>query len=134
TNEVRDSRALLTHAFRCLVLREIEILHELEVGQGFVDAVQIRTLNIFHERDFERLPIGGLSNHDRNLLQSREFRGSKPSLPRDQLISISSFSDDEGLDDPVRLDRSGKLLELFFGEIPSRLVWVRDNVFDVREG
>ena len=92
-DEIRDRRPVFSHPLGDVLLREREVLHELHVSEPLIDAVQILTLNVFNQGDFQGLSVRRLSDDNGDLFESGQFCGPKAALPCDQLITVRTLSD-----------------------------------------
>ena len=105
--------AVLPHPFGHLLLGEGEVVRQPLVPLGELDGVQIRPLDVFHQRGFERLPVGEPAHHRRDGGKPRGLRGAKPALAGDQFIPVRGRPDQHRLKNPFLPDRGGELFERF---------------------
>ena len=97
-------RALWTKAARLFndrsqhALTMAEIIAELAIGLGFLDRIQILTLNVFDQRNFQRLFIGEIADNRLYLMQLRALRRTPTAFTRDNLIPLPMRTDQNGLD------------------------------------
>src|SRR5271157_2993211 len=101
---------------------------QLAVTRGFLEGIEIRTLDIFDDRDFERFAITCFHHNNWNVMLSRPLGRAPPTLASDNLIPFGDLRDranQDGLDDATLLYRRGQIVELCIIELLARItrVW-----------
>ena len=129
---VGDRRAALRHSARNFGLGEVLALHEAFVAVGFLDRVQIGTLDVLDKGELEGLIVLDVLHAHGHLLQAREFAGLPTALAGNDLIGAAvHLAHKDGLQQAFLLDRFGKLGELFFVEARTRLIGIGRHEIDV---
>src|SRR6202048_558875 len=104
-------------------LRIEEFVAEPLVARRFLERIEVGSLDVFDDRELERLPVVGLEADARHFMQSGALRRSPAPLPGDDFVAIWSArhgAREKRLNDAFFLDRGGQLIEGFVAEIPSR--------------
>src|SRR5437764_7206462 len=97
------------------------IVDEALIGLRLLDRIEVLSLDILDQGDFERLLVAEFAHDRRDFVQPRPLRGAPAPLARDDLEAVAVRADDDRLDDAPRLDRGGKLDEALLLEDPARL-------------
>ena len=130
SQRVGDDSAALADFGGGGLLRELELLDELRVAEGFLDGVEVLALEVFDEREFHHRAVIGLADDDGNGLKTEELRGPPTALARDELKAIAARADDEWREDALRLDGIGQLAKRVRSEILARLEGARMHACD----
>src|ERR1700742_723085 len=116
-----------------LVLAAFEFVGERVIALRLLHRVQIFTLHIFNDRDFERVAVADLDRHDRDFVQTGKLRGAPAPFAGDDLEAVGRALDcahHDRLDHAVLLDRVGELAQLGFGKLAARVARIRLDEFD----
>src|ERR1700730_2530524 len=104
------------------------------LGAGrFLEWIEVGSLDVFDDREFERLPVVGLEADDRHLMQSGALRRPPAALSGDDFVGVRSArhgAREKRLNDAFFLDRGGQLIEGVFAEIPPRVARIGAKKFD----
>jgi hypothetical protein len=111
--------------FPDLFVAEAEIGRQLFEGYGYLDGIEVLALDVFNQGDFKEAVVMDVSDDDGHLLQPGEAGGPPTALTGNEMVLFADLPDDEGLDDPIGLDRSGQLLEASRVEDGAGLIGVR---------
>ena len=95
------------------------------ISLGLLDRVEVLPLNIFDQRNFERLGIVECPNDHGHFVQPRPLRRAPAALTRDNLVSRPVRSHDDGLQHPALRNRLRQFLKRSFIEMPARLARMR---------
>jgi hypothetical protein len=113
-----------------LLLREVELVDEAPVAEGFFHCIEVGALEVFDEREDEHRLIVEVAN-DSSYLGPAEVRGSSQSpLAGDEFEPWGAGSDSDGLEQTVSLQRSLEFSQLFWLEFSTRLKRVGTYVGD----
>src|SRR6202044_938024 len=125
---VGDVTAALADDAGDIAMRIAVVGAELGVAGRFLERVEIGALDILDNGDFERLAVAGLDDDDRDIVAPGPLRSPPAALAGDDFVSVGDTgdrADDDRLDDPALLDRSGELIELRIVEPLSRVARIR---------
>src|SRR6202171_5302425 len=114
-------------------LRIEEFIAEPLVAGRFLEGIEVGSLDVFDDRELERLPVVGLEGDDRHLMQSGSLRRPPAPLTGDNFVSVRDpcqRAREKWLNDAFFLDRGGQLVEGFFTEISTRVAWIGAEKFD----
>ena len=75
--------AVFTDALCDVFLTHVEFPGEPRIGFGFLDGIQVLTLNVLDQGHLQDIAVGGLALDDRNLLQAELFGGTEAALAGD---------------------------------------------------
>ena len=124
---IGDGGAGLAHALGHLLLGEAVLLHEGLVAPGLLGGVQVLPLEVLNEADLHDLPVVGLNDDRRNLIQARLLGRPPAALPGDDLVVARGQAAhrhrlDHAVDaDGVRQIGQGLRIKALPGLIQSRL-------------
>ena len=125
TKIITDRRARLTYSLGKIFLLHIGVLEQTMVGKGYLNGVEILTLDILDECHFHnllivcRLDVGGDSR------QTCPFASSPTPLPGyNQIGTILELLKRNRLHQPDGLNRESKLRQTLFVEGSPRLIRV----------
>ena len=127
TDTVRDGRARLAEALGDGVLREVEVAHERGEAEGFVDRIEVRTLEVLDEREHGAGSIAGVDDAGGDGLLADELERAEATLAGDELVAVLHLADDDRLHEAFGADRVGEFLHLGVIEIAARLAGIRDD-------
>ena len=113
-----------------ILLGESELIHELLEGARLIHRVEVRALEVLHQRESELLLLVRRAHDRGDGLQARELRGARAAFAGDQLIAAGHLRDHDGLDDAVLRDALGQGAQLFDLEAAARLIRVALDVRD----
>ena len=117
-----------------LLLRVPEFIHQLTITRRFLDRVQVGPLDVFDDRNFEHFDIGELAHNDRKAMYLRDLRSPPAPLTSDNLeVTIVQRTHDQGLNDPLFLDRCGEIVQMLLLKPFTRLIWVWLDPFNRNE-
>src|SRR5262249_58014589 len=95
------------------------------VGERFLDRIEIVARDVLDECELEGPRRRRLAHHDRHVVQARALGGPPAPLAGDEPeatpLGLMTLADDERLDEALRADRLGQLLQRLLGE---RLAWL----------
>ena len=127
THRVGDRRAALPDLLRDLFLAHPEFSREPGVSLRFFNRIQLRSLEIFDQRQLENFEVGRLPNDNRRFRQTDLLGRAPAAFARDQLKLAFSWPNDKRLNDSALPDGLDQLGERFAFKFASRLQWARDN-------
>ena len=67
--QVRNMASTFTQGFSHFFLRVPETIHQLPIPCSLFNRVEVRTLNVFDNRDFKNFNVGKFADNDRQLVQ-----------------------------------------------------------------
>src|ERR1700732_3229078 len=114
-------------------LRIEELIAEPLVAGRFLERIEVGSLDVFDDRELERLPVVGLEADNRHFMQSGALRRPPAPLSGDDFVAVRSTrhgAREKRLNDAFFLDRGGQLVEAVLAEIPPRVAWVGAEKFD----
>src|ERR1700731_3326339 len=114
-------------------LRIEEFVAEPLVAGRFLEWIEVGSLDVFDDRELERLAVVGLEADNRHFMQSGPLRRPPATLSGDNFVSVRSprqRAREKRLNDAFFLDRGGQLVEGFFAEIPPRVARIGAEKFD----
>jgi hypothetical protein len=76
---------------------------------GFLHGIEVLPKEVLDQGKLEALGVGYLTNDRRNRSEAGQPGSAPPPLPDHELIAITIGSDNDRLEDPGVLKRSGKL-------------------------
>src|SRR6185369_7579318 len=76
-------RTTFAHTSRDLLLAEMEFVCQPLVGTRFLDGIQVLALQVFDQRELERLAIVCVAHDDRDATEPGTLRGAEASLAGD---------------------------------------------------
>ena len=100
---------------REIILGIAKLLDELVVSLGFLDWIEVGSLDVFDNGKFKRLLVGRLEHDDRHFVQASALGGPPPALAGDDLESVSQIwhaADHDGLNQPSFTNGVRQLCEL----------------------
>ncbi len=68
-----------------------EFIDKLLIAHRFLDRIEIAALDVFDDREFERLTIIGVDADDRHFMQAGALGGAPAALARDDLESADQI-------------------------------------------
>ena len=98
---VRDRRAGPPDAGREAVLGEPEFVDELAIGIGRLDRVEILSLEVLDEGEFELIAIGELAHESRDAIETGGLGRPKAPLTGDELVAVDRLGHEDRLKDAV---------------------------------
>ena len=128
---IGDGGAVLPRSGSHFVLREVKFFHQAVECARLLDGIQILALNVFDERELERLLVAYFSQDNRHAQKLRALRSAPSALSRDELVSRADLSHNERLDDSARANGLRQFLECRFRKSRSRLIRARIDQVDV---
>src|SRR5450631_4600443 len=90
----------------------VELVEELFIARRLLQRVEVAALDVFDDREGERLAVVRLDAVDRHLMQSGALRRPPAAFPGDDFEHaglIRHGTREDGLDDALLLDRGGQL-------------------------
>jgi hypothetical protein len=91
---------------------------------GFLDWVEVLTLEVLDKGEFEHLVVGCIPNNDWDFGEARALGGPEPSLTGNDLKSVAASADDERLEHAVLEDRGLQVVEILRFHALAWLEWV----------
>ncbi len=114
-------------------LRMAEAVHQLPVGGGLLDRIQVGALDILDDRDLDHIGIGKLADDDRQFVQLRHLRRTPAAFAGDDLVQTLAGrvrTHDQRLQHTATAQRIGQFLQGFGVEMTARLIRVGGDLFD----
>lgn len=130
---VRDGCAALADFLGDVLLPQPKLTSEAREGIGFFDRVEIFTLQVLDQREFEDVLIGRFANDHGRLGQTDLLRGTPAAFAGDQFKEISAPARDQRLDDPVFFDRSDEFFQVLIAKDGPWLERRGDNLRETDE-
>ena len=124
---VGDRRAGLAEALGDGVLREVEVAHERGEAEGFIDRIEVGSLEVLDEREHGAGSVAGLEDAGGDGLLADQLEGAEAALTGDEFVALLHLTDDDRLHEAFRTDRVGEFLDLGVVEIAARLAGIRDD-------
>ena len=131
TGQVQDAQQIrhrgpaLTDPLGDLLLGQVEFLHQLPVGQGFLYRREFLALDVLHQRHFQTFRVAGFLDDDRNLLHPGPLSRAEAPFAENQLVAACHFSDYERLQYSLVADGIREFRDLPLIEKPARLARIR---------
>ena len=133
TQGVGHMAAALAQHFRQISLRIGEFAYELIEPPGFLDRVEVRTLDILDNGEFEGFLIVGFNQMDRHIVDPGPLRGAPAALPRNDLVEIGHSGNrthHDGLNETSCADGFSQFLQMIFIEMLAGIARVGPQEFD----
>src|SRR3984893_2540918 len=114
-------------------LRIEEFIAEPLVAGRFLEGIEVGSLDVFDDRELERLPVVGLEADYRHFMQSGALRRPPAPLTGDNFEAVRSArhgAREKRLNDAFFLDRGGQLVEAVLAKIPPRVARIGAERFD----
>ena len=124
---VGDRGAAPADPDRDLLVGEAEVLDQLLVGRRLLEHVEVRAVDVLHQRVLERRRVVGVAHQRGDVLEADPAGGAPPALARDDLVALVGLPHQDRLQDPDLADRLRERRELLLVEVLSRLVRVRPD-------
>ena len=115
----------LVNELRERVLGVAEFADQSLVRVGLFDRVEVPALDIFEQRDLERVGIVQFPDDDGDFVQPRALRRAPATLTGDDLVIATVRPDQDRLEYPARRDRLGQFVERRVVEHAARLAGLR---------
>ena len=103
------------------LLRELELPGQLFVAMRFLDGIEIFTLKIFDERQFEHRAVVGFAGDDGHFGQLQELRRAPAAFAGNQFKKTASLAHNERLHDALFADGIGQFTQRLGRKILARL-------------
>ena len=100
------------------------------ITKRFFNRVEISTLHVFDNRDFQRGPVINVADNDWNLGQPGNLRRPPPPLSRNDFVGFKSavlLAHDDWLDNAMGTDRLGQVHQFGLGEGAPRIARIARN-------
>ena len=130
---VGHRRAVLADPLGHLVLGEVEAAHQVAVGLGLLDRVEILALDVLDQRHFQGPVLGDVLDDHRDVLEPGPLGGPPAPLAGDDLIMVAGIAHHQRLDHPLLADRGDQFRHLGVVEALARLPGVRAEFLDRAE-
>src|SRR5437667_2052775 len=127
SQHVGDGRARFPQPLGELLLSKVVRLHQQLVGASRLDGVEIGTLQILDESEFEPVPYL-VANDRRNCGHTGESCREDPPVAGHELIAGAVLRYHYWLQNAVARNRSGELREAFWVEGAPRLMTIRPHL------
>ncbi len=114
---VGDMAAALADFAGDLVLGIGKAVHQFVIGGRFFDGVEILTLDVLDDGEFERLAVAHLAHHHRHIVQLGQLGRPPAPLARDDLECVDVAGDgthQDRLQDALFLHRLGEIVQILF--------------------
>lgn len=99
--DISNRRAIPAHPSRDLFLCKPKLDNQTFVGPGFLNRVEILSLEVFNQGHFQGTMLLGFADNSGNSGQTRPLRCAPAALPGDQLKNaVLQRTDDDGLEHP----------------------------------
>src|ERR1700729_2029443 len=125
--------AALADDSRNVFLAAFEFVGERVIALRLLHRVEVFALDIFNDRDFERIRIADVDRYDRNFVQPRGLRRPPAAFAGDDLEPILRAAhrpNYDRLNHSVLLDRIGEFLQLGIGKFPAWIARIRFEELD----
>ena len=132
-HRVGDMRPAFTDDLGEIVLRIAELGSEPLITERLLQCVEVRTLDVLDNGDFERLLVVGFDRDDRHVVQGGTLGRPPAPLASDDLVGIGGArhgAHENGLDDAFLTDRVRQLFEIVFVEDGARVAWIGAQELD----
>ena len=127
TDAVRDAGARLAETFRDGFLGEAKVTHQRGEAQGFVDGIEVGTLQVLDEREHGAGSVAGLEDARGNGLLADQLEGAETAFAGDEFVAVLHLPDDDRLHQAFGANGVRKFLHLSVVEITARLARIRDD-------
>jgi len=127
---VGDRRARTSDTFRDGLVRQTEVVDQPTEAVRGLDRVEILTLQVLDQGQFESLTVVEVADDGRDPLETRRHGGADATLPRDQLVTVKRLGHEHRLEHTVFADARGQRRHLSIAEPAARLVRVRTDAGD----
>ena len=132
TKQIRYCGPVLTHARGNLFLRQLTFFQKSEISLGFVDRVQIVSLDVFDQRQFHHFFWRSDGFYDgRYSGKTRLFGSPQPPLACNQLEAVFHFPNRHRLDNALLDDGPSQFIEFGLIECLSGLIWIRRYLLNI---
>ncbi len=122
---VGHRRARPAHLLGHRLLGELEVLHQLLVGGGFLQRVEVLAVQVLHQGLLQRQHVVHRAHHHRDGRQPGPLGRPPPPLAGDQLVAlVPDLSHEDRLQDAQLGDRRGQGGQRLLVEVGARLMWV----------
>jgi lipoyl(octanoyl) transferase len=122
---VGNRRAALSNALGYFVLGQTEITVQPGVSARLFDGIEVFSLQVLDQGQFEDFPVTCLSDDSGSLSEPKLARGPPSALPRDDFIFVVDPANDERLDDAAFANAVDQLLQVFAAKLLPRLEGAR---------
>ena len=117
-----------------IVLGVTVIGDELLVTKRLVQRIEIRPLHVFNNRDLERHPVVNVSDQHRDLDKACPLSGPPAPFPGNDLMApLTDRPHHNRLDNAMLVDGPGKIFQIRFVEMSSRIVRIAADKLDGNE-
>ena len=130
-DRIRNGGAVLPCSGSHFILREVKFLHQAVECARLLDGIEIFALDVFYERELERLLIAYFAQYGRHAQKLRALRGAPSPLSRDELVSRADLSHDQRLNDSAGANGLRQFFERRFRKSRPRLVRAGIDQVDV---
>ena len=94
--------AAFTKRLGNFLLSMAKAIHQLPITRSFFYGIQVRTLDVFDNRDFQNFSIREFADKNRNFVELRPLRGSPPTFTSHNLKFATSYlSNNKGLNNSL---------------------------------
>ncbi|MDR7145917.1 hypothetical protein J2X43_004126 [Rhizobium sp. BE258] len=123
--------AALADDFAKIILCISVFRNQLLIAERFFKRIEIGTLNVFNDRNFQRGLIVNIAHQHRDFYQPGKLRGAPASFAGYNLKpAFGGCANDDRLNDTVLANRARKVMKLAIIEKPTRVARVAANKFD----
>src|SRR5882672_4168641 len=132
-HHVGDVAPALADDLGDLVLAAFEFIRQRVIALRLFHGVEIFALDVFDDRDLERVAVVDVDRHDRHLVQADDLRRAPATLASDDLETVLRALDrahHDRLDYAVLPDRIGEFPEFSVGEGAARIARIGPEKFD----
>src|SRR5215510_6573967 len=115
-----------------LLLGIAKALGEIVVTRRLLDSVEVGTLHVFDQRDFEQLLVTQLTDDRRHLMDSGALRGAPAPVAGDNLVAAAAAigPDNDRLQQTLGANRVGQFCQLLLAKVSARVQWAAVKLID----
>ena len=123
--------ARLVHQLGYVVLRVAVLRDQLMIALGFLDRIQVLTLNILDQRDLGRRRVVDLTDDRGDRMQARSLSCAPAALARNNFEPLPVWTKEDRLQNAALLDRIREFINGFFRELDPWLLGIRPDSTDL---
>ena len=127
---VRHGRTGAPDAVGDVVLAQPEAVHQLAIGVGRLEGIEVGALEVLDERELELVAIDQLADDGRNAIETGRLRRTQAALAGHELVAGRRLGHEDRLEHAVRGDARAERGQVLRGEPLARLVRVRADPRD----
>ncbi|CUX10604.1 hypothetical protein AGR7C_Cc10062 [Agrobacterium deltaense Zutra 3/1] len=128
---VGNVASALADDFPEIILRITMFSDQLLIPHRFFERIEVGTLYVFDNRQFQRRAVIHIANNDGNIGKARQLRRTPASFTRNNLVAVDSDrSHDHRLNYSMLTNGGGEILQLILIEMTSRVSLAASDEFD----